>query len=81
MYQNIEKSAFRKGEYVGHATGTWRIRRDGKGWLAIAGSIPGHSGRTLRGATLRDISKQLETVNAQIAQTLRAIALPNPFSV
>lgn len=80
MYQNIEKSAFHKGEYVGHATGAWRIRRNGKGWTAQAGAIPCHSGQTLYGATLGDISKQLDRVNDAIAKELRAKALPNPFT-
>lgn len=34
---NIEKSVFRKGEYVGYAAGlVWHIRKDGREWLAIA---------------------------------------------
>lgn len=27
MYHNIERSGFRRGEYVGYAHGVWRIRR------------------------------------------------------
>ena len=34
QYLNIDKSAFRKGEYVGYADGTWRIRRAAVGWRA-----------------------------------------------
>lgn len=30
---NIEKSAFRKGEYVGYCNGAQRIRRGGEGWV------------------------------------------------
>lgn len=32
---NIEKSGFRRGEYVGYANGVWRIRRNPSGgWTA-----------------------------------------------
>ncbi len=80
MYHNVEKSAFRRGEYVGHATGAWCIIRNGKGWRAVAGTIPGNCGRTIYGATLRDISEELERINEEIAQQLRAMSLPNPFA-
>jgi hypothetical protein len=34
---NIEKSAFRKGEYVGYACGlVFHIRKDGREWIAYA---------------------------------------------
>ena len=36
MHQNIEKSAFRRGEYVGYCQGCQRIRRGGKGWETYA---------------------------------------------
>lgn len=32
MHPNIEKSAFRNGEYVGYCNGAQRIRRGGLGW-------------------------------------------------
>ena len=31
---NVEKSAFRPGEYVGYADGVWRIVRNGRVWIA-----------------------------------------------
>lgn len=35
-FHNIEKSAFKAGEYVGYANGeVYRIMRDGKRWLAV----------------------------------------------
>jgi hypothetical protein len=41
---NIEKSACKKGEYVGYCCGAQRIRRGGKGWetygLASASGKP-----------------------------------------
>lgn len=34
---NIEKSAFRRGEYVGYGGGlVFHIRRDGRDWIATA---------------------------------------------
>jgi hypothetical protein len=42
-YQNIEKSAFHKGEYVGYALGTvWRIRKTNSvygSWIATSRDI------------------------------------------
>jgi hypothetical protein len=36
MHHRIEKSATRKGEYVGYCNGAQRIRRGGKGWTTYA---------------------------------------------
>lgn len=33
---NIDKSAFRRGEYVGYCNGAQRIRRGGEGWRTYA---------------------------------------------
>ncbi len=35
-HHSIEKSAFRKGEYIGYANGAQRIRRGGLGWETYA---------------------------------------------
>ncbi len=36
-YTNIERSAFRKDEYIGHACGlVFHIRKDGREWIAYA---------------------------------------------
>ena len=32
MHPNIEKSAFRHGEYVGYCNGAQKIRKGGQGW-------------------------------------------------
>lgn len=32
MHPNIDKSSFRRGEYVGYCNGAQRIRRGGQGW-------------------------------------------------
>tara|TARA_R110000868_G_scaffold379713_1_gene645645 strand:+ start:627 stop:809 length:183 start_codon:yes stop_codon:yes gene_type:complete len=56
---NIEKSAFRRGEYVGYAAGlVWHIRKEGRDWLAMA---QGTGIRIVR-VTLRDVSIALENV-------------------
>ena len=48
MPHNIEKSAFRAGEYVGYGRGrVWRIRRDGKAWRAMSDTGEAHSAATL----------------------------------
>lgn len=58
---NIEKSAFRRGEYVGYAHGVWRIRRAGNGWLARhqdgTAPRPSESARTLE-----ELSEKLDAV-------------------
>ena len=60
---NIEKSAFRPGEYVGYAHGVWRIMKsnssDGN-WVAIHRDIPNQRLATFR---LADLSKKLERYN------------------
>jgi hypothetical protein len=56
---NIEKSAFRRGEYVGYAAGlVWHIRRDGREWIAIAQG----SGLRRIAPTLALLSVALENV-------------------
>lgn len=56
-YPNIEKSAFRAGEYVGYAVGDiWRIAKHRSGWMANAQG----SNRQIHGATLREISAELQ---------------------
>jgi hypothetical protein len=58
---NIEKSAFRRGEYVGYADGVWSISRHGKEWIARKNRDE------LRARTLREMSSNLE-VEAMICQ-------------
>ena len=53
---NIEKSAFRRGEYVGYGGGyTWRIVKQGY-WYAYARG----SDKMLHGLRLKDLQTQLE---------------------
>lgn len=58
---NIEKSAFKKGEYVGYANGVWRIRRrPGKlGWRADKG------GASVYGRTLKEVSGELAKIGGR----------------
>ena len=56
---NVEKSAFRKGEYVGYAHGVWRIIRSNGCWIAR----PVNDTRSaIVESTLADISVRLEMV-------------------
>jgi len=64
MPHNISKSAFRKGEYVGHCRGAQRILRFADGWrtcglLSLAGTAVYAKGRTLAelGAKLEDMNQ------------------------
>jgi hypothetical protein len=57
-FHNIEKSAFRKGEYVGYSSGiVFRIAKCDGGWYAWADGV----GRLCPPLpTLRDVSLRLE---------------------
>lgn len=63
MYGNVEKSGFRRGEYVGYGPlGTYRIRKIGRRhWRAdlrtpMAGGVGFHG---VTGGTLRFISERI----------------------
>lgn len=75
---NIEKSAFRKGEHVGYCGGTWRIRRNAKGWIATVQTGTGR--KPIKAATLAGISEALTALDAKAAQERRDAAMPNPFA-
>jgi len=74
-FQNIEKSAFQKGEYVGYANGVWSIfkRGNNKGWHACRGS----DRQSIFGKSLKEISEKLVEVSDNEAK--REALLPNPF--
>lgn len=60
MYHNIEKSAFRRGEYVGYADGVWSItknERSSEKWLAVKRDGPVN---ILYADTLKELSEKLE---------------------
>lgn len=70
MYRNIDKSKFRKGQYVGYAIGkVWRVYQDrsSRFWYATA------EGRVVQGDTLGAISNKLAALKA-------VDALANPFA-
>lgn len=61
-YPNIEKSAFRRGEYVGYARGVWRITGRHGDWRAIPNG--GGDGRApIMASTLAEISAELANAN------------------
>lgn len=64
---NIEKSIFRSGEYVGYGAGVWRIVRGAGQWLAYDSS---HNRTMLRAKTLRNLSALLETQRAPFELTI-----------
>lgn len=75
FYANIEKSAFRKGEYVGYGDQVYRIRKSGtlKGFWECRGEC---SKSYFVAEGLDKVSKQLmERAEA----TNRAIPNPSPF--
>lgn len=57
-YPNIEKSAFRKGEYVGYCNGVWRIRPKARGHLWGA-TKRDSTEPTIFAETLGDLSAKL----------------------
>lgn len=68
MYHNIEKSAFLKGEYVGHATGVWHIYRIGTEWRCLPSKnvhpgIARHKPYGFSASTLKVISAELDRIN------------------
>ena len=68
--QNIEKSAFRRGEYVGYCHGVWRIMRScagGGSWFAyrsVASSARHGEPFNFQAGTLESMSKMLEAEQA-----------------
>jgi hypothetical protein len=66
---NIEKSAFRRFEYVGYAAGAWRVRKHGCGGWEANKFIPmsrdlDYSAPTLRANTLQALSEKLSAFSA-----------------
>ena len=68
-YFNIERSSFRRGEYVGYSkAGTARIVKDGNGWMAYyansqANAANGLVGKPISwGRTLAIMSAKLESM-------------------
>lgn len=78
---NIEKSKFQKGQYVGYGGGAvWHIRNYGKGnWRATPQGNNKH--QVFSCATLRDVSSQLETLNALKAETVKTNPAPRKRAI
>ena len=58
---NIDKHPHRRGEYIGHANGPYRIIRGGRGWIAVPCPNAAYQ-RQFYGRTLREISAQLAAI-------------------
>jgi len=65
MHPRIEKSAFRKGEYIGYCFGAQRIRRAGNGWQCYG--LASASGYALftHAPTLRELGEKLDAYDKQ----------------
>lgn len=61
-YPNIDKSAFKRGEYVGYADGVWRIAKYGKGYRAAhrENKYP-----VIIQDTLKEISARLDAIASE----------------
>ena len=62
---NIERSAFKRGQYVGYGAGTWRIFRSGDHWCAVR-----RPHGFLTASTLADMSQRI----SQFAMEEHAVA-------
>lgn len=76
-YPNIEKSAFRKGEYVGYCDGVWHIRPKARGGLWGATKRDSNE-PTIFAETLGELSVKLTSLESEsgaqpIIHTLRRI--------
>lgn len=63
-YNNIEKSGFRAGEYVGYAGGiVYSIKRNGKrSWRSTKSAISGKGQLIIDAANLAQMSRKLDAV-------------------
>lgn len=61
--QNIDKSAFRKGEYIGHCNGAQRIRKGGQGWETYALASTQGAFTPATASTLCELGEKLEQLN------------------
>lgn len=74
MHPRIEKSAHRRGEYVGYCNGAQRIRKGGEGWRTYAlGSTDGTFIPTTA-PTLRQLGDKLD----KLARALDALQTLSP---
>ncbi len=59
MHSRIEKSAFKRGRYIGYAHGVWHIERSGSQWVAHHRDNPMGT-PTIWGDTLEVIGNALD---------------------
>jgi len=76
-YPNIDKSGFRKGEYVGYGAGrVWRIRKTqfgGWAWAARPQDKQDDDSAIVYGDTLRHVSTQLAALPLNTPARLPAV--------
>lgn len=77
-YPNIEKSAFKRGEYVGYCDGAWRIKKDsGSGlWWAYPPQNSAHE--LFRADTLGQVSATLEDLCTRRLNPLSRVKVGSP---
>lgn len=90
---NIEKSAFKKGAYVGYANGAWIITKTNSSygnWIARKQDDPS---KWIYAFTLKEMSRKLEALNAPnknprggkfdrcVAEVRRSRSAENPYAV
>ena len=63
MSHNIEKSAFRKGEYIGYCKGAQRIHKVSGGWATYALGSSSGTFVPCFGRTLAELGAKLEKLN------------------
>lgn len=68
-YDNIEPSAFKRGEWVGYCDGAWRIVKRGRGEYEATPPADSRFVSRIRGKTLREISEALHSMNSMAPQS------------
>ena len=63
---NIEKSHFRRGEYIGFCDGVQRIRREGNVWKTYALGSAAGAFHYSAAFTLADLGRQLEAISERL---------------
>ncbi len=58
-FHNIEKSAFKRAEYVGYGNGVWRIFGGSGDWTATRADGPS---QRIHAPTLKEISEKISTI-------------------
>lgn|GEM_PF-4830457 len=72
---NIDKAAFRRGEYVGYCNGAQRIRRCSAGWETYALGSSAGKFEPARASTLEELSAILAARSVSLSATLPSRAV------